>query len=428
MLDFNIPYLLLVIAVSAIPLFFIFRTKDFQSRFFFSVIVFFVFFYCGFGAALNNANYEYINYYVIYFLVLWLTIKLVKIKVRPFNINKEHNLEENIKRVGVFVISFYTLLNLSNLFFPEFLLNRLFNPPSPDLRSQMDIIFNTQTVTRSPMESVIYYLFQLVLPFYFWALYLFKDNIIKLFFIVIFNDYIEYCAHAYLARSIIFVSMLIIGIAYYSSLSEKARKKFIIGVIISIPLIGYAFFQYSLLRAGDTASRMSMSEANQALIYQEISYPLQYDDYKNFFNIGYFQNYIEWILALPLPGFMKSVTQNFNQLFSVELLGVSQLDKNFYVLLPGLVGESLFICGKYFFIFHAMFLGFILKVSYLFLRKSKTFIFLFYYCAFYFSFDLCRGGTVSIYPFVFKHLVIFALFAYFVFSKKYYRNANRFRR
>jgi hypothetical protein len=118
-----------------------------------------------------------------------------------------------------------------------------------------------------------------------------------------------------------------------------------------------------------------------------------------------------WLILLPLPGFLKFGYGSYflNREFSVQILGVEPSDTTFFVVLPGVVGESIYVFGPFFFWVHAVILGLFIKFVIKTFTSSDVFTYLFFFCIVRFSFMLARAGTISVYPMMLKSFLILVI-------------------
>ena len=213
--------------------------------------------------------------------------------------------------------------------------------------------------------------------------------------------------------------MIICCLAAYYNIAESKRKLLLIIIASVTPLLLFAFYAYSVIRLGRTLDAISITDAIQVLFGQEIGYPMLYDDYIKKSG-GYISDYLTWLILLPFPGFMKFGMGDFflNREFSMCLLGVDASDSTFFILLPGLVGEAIFVFGPVLFFLHAIILGYVIKFVTKTFTSNRCFDYVYYLCIVQFSFMLARAGSISVYPSMFKSFLILVIVCHFI-SKKY---------
>lgn len=413
-LDFNNNILLLYVVVTILPFLWVWKMGA-KGRMFFMLIVLFLFLYSGIGGALTDANNEYFVYYSIYFLVLGLSIRYSTISFN-FTENDDKTFVKFINNRGKIIIAMYTLWGLLSLLFPEVIIGRLISPPSPDVYAALDLRYSDND---PGIVANIIDLFQtILLPFYYWALYKYKDRLLGLGGILFFNLYITYCHDSYMGRHVVVMALLVLFMAYMAKLSKKMQRLVVICSCALLPIFAFMLYQYSFLRHGDNIVDISLADATKFLVGEEITYPLHYDSYKDFYDPSLILKYFEWMLFLPLPSFLKFGFGQFpSNKFTEVVTGLTPGDLGFSIQLPGVVGEAVFNFGHVLFIIHAIILGVIIKTVYLSLRKAPSLIFVLYFYALTFSFQLARGGTLSVYPKFFKNFLILSLFLVIIRNK-----------
>ena len=227
--------------------------------------------------------------------------------------------------------------------------------------------------------------------------------------------YIGYCGNAYIGRGAILAVLLFIAVYLYHYF-PKIRRGVVVTTVSLIPLIVIFFVSYISLRLGLSVDNLSFSDSLNSLVESESYYYSYFDDISG--RATYLFNYIVWFITLPLPGFLKvfDINMNFNALFTAHVTGASLSDVE-SIALPGLVNESIFIFGKYFFFLHAILLAWVISMFYNSLHKSESNFFVILNSMITLCLFLPRGGTSGPYSGVIKILFIFFLF-YIFRSKK----------
>lgn len=204
---------------------------------------------------------------------------------------------------------------------------------------------------------------------------------------------------------ILFVSLL-----YYYN--EAYRR------MIAICSFVFMFFSitfltaYQSIRMGIEVTDISLSNALDGLFRIECTFPTWFHtiyDYslKNETHIG---QYFVWFITQPIPGFLKSWLTDFNQnvLIAELLLGMHKEDSvYFFVPLTGIIGESVFVFGRYFFFIHAILLSAVLNIFINFLGSRSSFKVLMIYSIIYIGLAIGRTGSTGgmVYPYMVKTLV-----------------------
>ena len=201
---FDTYRLILIVIVTLIPFFWVFKLKDFNSKIYFGLFLLAFFIYSGIGGSLKDVDDNYFIYYVIYTIFISIGLYMGKGSNRLKGDNRisDNKLTKLIDKYGTTIILFFLILKLLTLIYPQFLLHRLIDPPAPDLSSVFSERFETQESTF--FESISYYLLSLLSPFFFLSLYKFRYKPWKLFSLLIIIPYIDYCRVGYIEEGICF--------------------------------------------------------------------------------------------------------------------------------------------------------------------------------------------------------------------------------
>lgn len=410
MLEFNVGILCFVSFFTLFCYRHVSKRAKGKQRIFLLFTYLFIFLYSGIGGALKEANINYTLFYSLYILLLTFTISHSRIIM---DFSKESNvLVSFIDRNGNKIITVYFMFMLFSLIYPEFKLMNLISPPPPSLLDH-DFEAADKVYEGGALSSIIHFASSLMLPLLYISLYKFRNNLKMVIAILFLNLYFMYCQSGYVGRGSILQFLVICFFTCYYSLSEKRRKILLITVALCVPSLLYFFFWYSFVRMDATLEQVSLDQVIQELFRQEIGYPLHYDDYIN--HCGkYGMEYLEWFFLQPLPGFLKFGYGNLalNREFSMDLLGLDVSESGFFIILPGVIGESLYTFGPVLFGIHAILLGLVIKFYSTSFLTSPCFTFFYYFCIMQLSYVLGRGGTVSTLPIMIKTIVIMAILRY----------------
>ncbi|MNR22362.1 hypothetical protein D3C85_1393100 [compost metagenome] len=176
---------------------------------------------------------------------------------------------------------------------------------------------------------------------------------------------------------------------------------------------------------GVEVSDIPFSAAIDGLFRIECTFPTWFHTIYNYSlkNETYIWDYFLWFITQPIPGFLKSWLTDFNQNVSIAelLLGINKEDSiTFFVPLTGLIGESVFVFGRYFFFLHAILLGAVLNVFINFLESRNSFKVLLIYSIIYIGLAIGRTGSTGgmVYPYMLKTLV-YVPFLLYVLNLKF---------
>lgn len=411
-------YLRLIIIVVATVLAYLLASYKFKTQKKTLLLLCFTFLgiYSGIGGALIDTDPGYTYFYVSYLLILSLTIKLSSIKV-DYSKNSD-NLTSFVNKNANKLLLFYFILILITFVYPELKIKNLISPPPPML-SGFDFEEEGNNYGGGAISSILYLLRTFMLPFFYIGLYKYKNKPAKVILFLLVDLYLIYCKSGYVGRGTILQTLIICFFVVYFRLSKQARKRIIIAVAAVSPLALFGFYRYSLIRMGTDVSGETLSQAIEILFGQEIGYPQHYNYYikLNNYHIG---DYLSWFVLLPLPGFLKFGYGEYflNREFSMEVLGLDASNSSFFIVLPGVVGEGVYVFGPYFFWIHAVILGVFIRFVLDTLNSNEIFSFFYLYCVVGFSFMIARAGTISVYPIKMKSFLIIVIVFYFVRHKK----------
>lgn len=389
----------------------IFKEKAKIAKLYFFLIVFFLFVYSGYGIGLDEVCPEYSYYYSIF--IIFVSLGMYISRKCNLGTSIDYNwavylhvfVDKNAKKILII----YLGLSLLLLLYPEFKLFNLFTPPVPDIKEHIAERFEQHNLTL--YEIVISNIENILLPFFLLSLYKYRKNLILLSLFVFCNLYINYCKDAYIGRGIILVYIMLVFFLIYKYKPILGKFLIIAGLVVT-PLLVIFMVQYTYIRLGRTASDLNFQNALEILMYQETSYPIHFSEILvNTNDAGIWRDYLIWLLTLPLPGFLKNFNVDFafNVRFSEYLLGDYRESNTFFILLPGIVGESVYILGKYLFWIQGLWYGFLSGIVFKILNKYDTLYPLLIYSAIIMGYFINRGGTPSGYPFLLKQLLVFFL-------------------
>lgn len=414
-MEYNILQLIICILVSIGGCYYLCKNQDKKMKIFY--ILFFVFFtlYSGIGGTMKGANPIYMYYYYGYLAVFVLTsYYLQNKKHQENNISEENILLRFIDSYGSKFVVLYILVSLAELAFPVNRLGLLLNPPNPDIAERLDFY------REGSNNGLFTYLGVLLFPFFYFGLYKYHNNTIKIALILISALYITYCKNSYLGRESMLIAFAIIYFSFYYNSNPSNRKVIATSTLVSVPLLLIFFLYYSYLRVGEeVGGNIGLGDAFLTLIAQESNYPLHFDSY--FHKSGnLIAEYTEWLILLPFPSFFKMGHGGtlFNELFTNVAINRFSWESGFSIALPGIVGEAIFVFKNLFFL-HAFILANIVHITMNYVRRYECFLYLFFFAAIKIPMGISRSGTQGVYSIIGKALVfVLVMFIYKRSSKK----------
>ncbi len=416
MISFTTTALLLTTFLSLFCCYLVVRKACWKKKFFYILFYASVYLYSGLGGCLTEADARYRLYYYFYiitftgFSLLFFSLK----GMRSFSVPLESRRLESFhaKYAKIFIV-FYLFLGIAELMYPVFRLSVLIHPPSPDIQNRLSFYSDAQSYS-----SFIGTIKNLLSPFFFWSLFKYRLDIKKMGIILLFNMYVSYCSDAYMSRGVMLVTLAVLFFSYFFSISKERKRRLLIIAGIGAPFLILFFVYYSFTRIGISISDISISDVMGLIIKQEIDSPLLFDRYIN--ESGQLiSEYFEWFFLLPFPSPLKMGHGGtlFNELFTNVSLGRYNWETDFSIALPGIVGESIFVFGRYFYC-HAIILSFVLSIVYRFLEREDSFLVLFVYISVKSAQALPRAGTQSLYSYFAKSLLFLAVIVYFIKKNK----------
>lgn len=406
-------YSLFIVLGSSIFLFksFLFKNSSYSNIYFFIVIGSLIF-YTGSAISFEGIYRDYWIYYYVYILFVFAGLMAVKPNKRSQQ-NKLllHTLKFYIEKLAKPTIILFFLIKLARLAYPQNLLYRLIDPPSPDLLSAFGERFE---IGEPDLITTLFVNIEMLLvPFFYLSLFIYRKNILKLILILAAVSYITYCQNAYYGRGGILISISLIFFVYYIE-NPHRRKRLLIALALIVPNLIIFFVKYTQIRLGAESIDVTFIDAFQTLLIQETSFPLHFQKiYDTQFDSKNINEYLAWLLTLPSPISLNFKEWDFalNYKISELLLGIPRGNRGFYVLLPSLIGEAYFVFGSLFFI-HGFLYGMIVGGVYKIFRKYPQFMIIYIYMAFRLGYYCVRGGTAASYPFIFKQILYFLIILY----------------
>lgn len=417
---FDSALLVIIIGFTLVSFSWLLKYHSNSIKFYF---LFFVIVYCiysGIGGALINVSNDYIFYYVVFTICLSLGIYIGLNTIKSSKHGKrwvdwDLFLTRFCNAYSSRIIILYYSLILVDLIVPENKLMNIIHPPQPDVLSMLDARYSGNE--SNIITSIINNIRIISYPFFLLSLYKYREKSFRLCIIILGTYYLTYCKDGYIGRGSMLEALIIIVIFTYA-FRPKLKKIILIASVCIIPSITIFLVNYSVTRIGGSAENISAIEAISVLISQECSYPQYFKAILQNTN-DYALNYLLWLFTMPLPGFFRGgIDANFNALFSEFMLGIPRTSNGFFILLPGVVGESVFLFGKYLFWINGLLYGLIMGWTYRILSKHSQLFGLLIASAICFGYTINRGGMASGIPFILKVLCYFYLLLVIVKNKK----------
>lgn len=136
----------------------------------------------------------------------------------------------------------------------------------------------------------------------------------------------------------------------------RVLSVFFLIVAFSLP----ALYLYQLYRVGLSNGSGSTHDMVWGVLSIEFAFPTHFDECVMYHKSGMFLKYLLYLITLPIPSkSLLNISTSFtlNYSFTTFVTGINYGDPGYSVVLSGLLGEGLIICGPYFAFVFAILLG-----------------------------------------------------------------------
>lgn len=374
--------------------------------------------YSGIGIAHLEVPNDYLIYYFGFLIAFSFAFLFFRVAFVGISIQSGRGLTRVFANVHnspwwASIIWVYLLLHLVLLIYPEFRLHYLLAPPPLDLTTVWIAMFEPQE--QNFLLKLIWYADILLTPFFYIALFRYRQHIWRAGLILALLLYIQYVAGGYISRSEIGMALAIILLVQWVN-QPRSRPKLMLGVAVMTPLLLVAFYVHTVVRIGGIVEDLNPAHAIITVLESEIMFPR---------NVGIpiieggervcLIDYAKWIIALPIPKVLTGeIGARINFEISEIVLGVGPGEIGWYVVLPGLMVESVYIYGNYFFWLHGVFIALLAAFVIRLLERTPQLLFFKAYVIVLFAFVLNRAGIGGLLPVVVNEFLLFYLYVFVV--------------
>lgn len=373
--------------------------------------------YSGIGAAYTEVSTSYLIYYFGFLLAVAIGFCFFRVALIGVSVYSGRTLTRVLNSVDyhpgwLMIIWIYLLLHLILLVYPEFRLHHLLVPPSPDLTTAFAKRFVEQEM--NVVLKLLDYARLLLAPFFYIALFRYRKQMKCVILLLVILLYIQYVEGGYIGRGTVVMTLALIGLSLWV-LRPRYRPSLIIGVALLVPIILCVSYVYGVVRIGGTVDEFNPISGAITIIEKETSFPR---------NVGMpiieagervsLTDYAKWVITLPIPKVLTGSIEGarINYEISEIVLGVGPGEKGWYVVLPGLVAESVYIYGPYFFWLHGVFVAFPAALVVRLMERTPQLLFLQAYVVLLFAYVLNRGGIAALLPVVTNEFMLFYLYVF----------------
>lgn len=376
------------------------------------------FLYSGIGAAYPEVPDRYLVYY--FGLLIGFVTAFTFFRVSFLDLSRLAGLlfPPIFRRISTtaawrWVVIAYLLLQVIPLMYPEFRLAQLIAPQPvalPELLATRWDVHETNSILK-----LTEYAWIVLTPFFYIALFRYANRMFCVALILFLQLYISFVVDGYIGRYEIAIALGVIALALWVS-RPRHRGLLILCSVALLPLVLMGAYAYAVIRIGGTVQEMTLIEAVKWLWQIETSFPLTANVIIESGFRANLADYVRWMLTLPIPKILVGEVQttHINWEISELVLDVSRGERGFYIVLPGLVGESVYLYGPSFFWIHGVFVGFVAALVIRILERTPQFLFLNAYVVMLFAFVLNRAGVDGALPYLVNYLLLFYVFVFVI--------------
>lgn len=379
--------------------------------------------YSGLGAAYPEVPAYYLVFYFGFLLAFVLAFIFFSTILVRTSQHAGHKISEALAEIDhsivwPYLIITYLFLHLVPLFYPQLRLHLLVAPPSPDLLANFTEQFEYKQI--DIILKIANYARLLMAPFFLVALYRYRNHMRWVILTLLVLLYVQYVDGAYLGRGRMVMTMGMVGLVLWVS-RPRVRLRLSIATAALLPFIVVAFYYYGIVRIGGAVEDGGLYSTIESVIYSETSFPvvsgmpLIYS--KARVDLG---AYLIWIATLPVPKILTGEISGARITYEISeiVLGGMRGAHGWFVILPGLVAESVYIGGKYFFWLHGLTLGFISALLVRLIERTPQFLFLNAHIVLLFAYVMNRAGIGAVLPVIVNEFLLFYIFVFISISRR----------
>jgi len=373
--------------------------------------------YSGVGAAHPEVAQYYLFYYfgflVAFAFAFWIfRVAFARLRIRSGQVLMRVLGNVEWHPVWLLVIWVYLLLHLVPLIYPEMRLHHLLSPPSPDLITHLAARWQPQEM--DVLQKLVDYARILLTPVFFIALFRYRERFALV--ATIFASMLDAAGVSgrYIGGGTILISLATVFTAFWVERQNQRRILAVVAVIAFSSVLVFSY-NYALSRIGGDPGDVTPLQAVMGVLEVEISFP--HDVGVPIIESGErvdFGAYIRWMLTLPIPKLLTGEIEGarINYEISEIVLGLSRGEMGYYVVLPGLVAESVYIYGRHFFWLHAVFVAFLTAFLMRLMERTPQLLFLQAYVVVTFAYHINRGGISGPMGIIVNEFMLFYLFVF----------------
>lgn len=418
--------MILVLSISLLLLILYHRYIGLVDRDFCFVLFYLTFvFYAGPSVSIIGLEQQYVVRYFVAIIALplfYLIFRRMFVSIGVLSVDALAGFYNQIcaKRWFNFIFLVYAFLCMIPLVHPNFRLESIFLPPAPDLTKAFGARFDGSEkdfVIRmgETFKNLLY-------PFLLIGFFKFRKRIYLILLYQFFIFYLEYLDSEYISRGE-FLLMIFPFLMYFWFYFPSKRRIFLLLFSISFPslLIFFGFYEY--LRLGlDVDFSVSYANILEKVFENETAFPVEFG--LPLLHSGErinFTSFLVWIVTLPVPKFIFGdiAGARINAEVSSIILGLDPNQHGFYIVLPGLIAESVYVWGEYLFFMHFVFISLVVALFSAIFSRSRGLFFVYVSFSFLIAYNGNRGGLSSFLPAVVNGLFLLYLILLFRLLRRF---------
>ena len=378
-----------------------------------------VYVWSGMGGTIGIVGWEYLWMFCGFFVILTGSFTLALLAMNRYltlgQFDGNNWLLNN--RIWQLVIVGYLIFSLFPLVYPEMKLMRLIRPPAPDLVTNVENRF--QDTGSSLPEILYYYLSVMTFPFFLFSLASLGKRWYLLIPVLLLYNYIKYCSTAYMSRHEMGMILLMIFL-YLWNWKIVPRQVIMIGAATVLPALIVFFNIYTSIRLGaGVEASFGLASVISSLIelfYAETFYPILVYDLLLSDHSQEILRYLTWVISLPIPSQVTAdwdilkINYEYTEFITGGVYGETVMS----VILPGLLGESLYIFGDLLWWVHAVTVGSLFAFLCYILRADFRLFFVMTYFQMQ-AILLARGGASMFLILIINYMILFWPFLILLF-------------
>lgn len=376
--------------------------------------------YSGIGIFMYDISHKYLYLFqFVMFSLMFLTTAIRSQKKTSYALPGMQTLLDKynvliIVLTVVYILTFIYPLFLGNIKLADFLGIRLI------FSNYTSTPFSIRVARRNNAfyTIVVNQIRSITAPFFYLLLYKYRKKPILFIALFLFPVYCNTIADSYISRNNIAVNLAFI-IIYLVSENYMRKRTAVLIFAIGSPILLAAFSSLFNVRQGGTfnLSFDGFRPAILSIINSECNYPIYYDICVQLSEKVSLLNFILYIVFAWIPSsvfvLLGGTVPNLAYTFTEGVIGLTYGARDYYIVLPSVLGESLMLYGDVFAFLHGLFYGIFVFWFYRVLDShySLKYLKIFFILDFFRQF---RGGSQYVLSSWMTTLVPFIVICYFL--------------